>query len=216
MRLLVKSIFCAAILLVSIAIAPSARADGITISAGGFSLTNLGNTGGGIRGLDSLVGVGFFTATNPALGDHTSPFAMDLLTFTTGFTGNGSRGTHDFTFSQLITINGVTQTLQMTGAIDIGRSVDSVHIISSAPLTFQFGTLSVDVRVLPVTLDGFDSGCSTGILLGEYTIKSGANPVPEPATLSLLGLGLAGVAAKLRQRRKSRALQGSSTAGKST
>jgi len=205
MRLLVKSILCAAILLVSIAIAPAAKADGISLSAGGFSLSNLGNNGRGIPGMDSLDGQGAFTVTNPALGDHTGPFLMNLLTFTTGFTGDGSRGPHNFTFSQDITVNGaITQTLQIAGRIDIGQAVDTVHILSSNLLTFQFSTFSVDVKVLPVDIDGFGPGCFSGQLLGEYTIKTNTSPVPEPATLSLLGLGLAGVAAKLRKRRKLR------------
>jgi hypothetical protein len=203
-RFLTKACLGLAVILASIAIAPSAKADGLTIAAGGFSLTNLGNTGGGISGLDSLVGVGFFTTTNPAAGDGSFPFALNLLTFTTGFTGNGSAGTHNFTFSQPITINGITQTLQMTGAIDIGSTVDSVHILSSAPLTFQFSTFSVDLRVVPMGIDGFGPGCYSGTLLGEYTLKTGTSPVPEPATLSLLGLGLASVAAKLRRRRNCR------------
>jgi tRNA nucleotidyltransferase/poly(A) polymerase len=168
-------------------------------------LSNLGNNGRGIPGLDSLVGQSAFTATNPALGDHTSEFLMNLLTFNTGFTGDGSRGPHDFTFSQDITVNGaITQTLQIAGRIDIGRDVDTIHILSSNLLTFQLSTFSVDVKVLPVDIDGFGPGCFSGTLLGEYTIKTNTNPVPEPATLSLLGLGLASVAAKLRKRRKSR------------
>jgi len=217
MRLLTKSIICAAILLVSIGVAPSVRADGITIESSGFSLTNLGSSAGVNRGFDSLAGVGTHTVTNPALGDHTSPFLMNFLTLTTGFTGPGSHGTHDFTFSQLITINGVTQTLQMTGAIDIGSAVDSVHIISSTPLTFQFSTFSVDMRVLPMTIDGPGAGVFSDTLLGEYTIRTNTtSPVPEPATLSLFGLGLAGVAAKIRQRRRLRALRVPSTSEPST
>jgi PEP-CTERM motif len=205
MRLLFKSILCAAILLFSIAIAPAAKADGITISAAGFSLHNLGNNGRGIPGLDSLTGQSAFTSTNPALGDHTSEFLLNLLTFNTGFTGDGSRGPHSFNFSQEITVNGaLTQTLQIAGRIDIGQAVDSVHILSSNLLTFQFSTFSVDLKVLPVDIDGFGPGCFSGQLLGEYTIRTNNSPVPEPATLSLLGLGLAGVAAKLRKRRKSR------------
>lgn len=42
-----------------------------------------------------------------------------------------------------------------------------------------------------------DTGSFTNFKLGQ-----GAEPVPEPATMFLLGTGLAGVAAKLRKRRK--------------
>jgi hypothetical protein len=42
-----------------------------------------------------------------------------------------------------------------------------------------------------------DTGSFTNFKLGQ-----GAEPIPEPATMFLLGTGLAGVAAKMRKRRK--------------
>src|SRR6266542_6952491 len=144
MRMLNKIILGSAILLVSIAMAPATKADPITVDSGGFSISNLGNNGGGIVGMDTLVGSAA-SNTQTISGAGSFIALLNPLTFTTAFTGHGSEGTYAFNLSQLVTINGVTQTLNMVGAIDIGTFVDSVHILSSDPLTFDFGTFSVDV-----------------------------------------------------------------------
>ena len=51
-------------------------------------------------------------------------------------------------------------------------------------------------------IEGWGAGDSHGNLVARITVNNDCNPVPEPATLTLLGIGLAGTAAKLRQRRK--------------
>ncbi len=204
MRLLTKAGLGLAILLVSIAIAPAAKADPITIQSNNFNLQGLGNNGSVANGVDSLIGAAASSSHNVS-GVRSFIAVLNPLTFITGFTGIGSGGNHLFNFSQLVTINGQTQTLNIFGSINISATVDTVHILSSAPLTFNFTTFSVDVNVLPADIvgPGADGGIFSDALMAEFTVMTrDCNPVPEPATLSLLGLGLAGVAAKLRQRRK--------------
>lgn len=201
MRLLMKSSLALAALIIVLAAVPAAKADPITISSSGFSLTNLGNDGTGLPDVDALIGAPTTTTHNVG-GIGTFIAVLNPLTFTTGFTGANSGGNHPFTFSQLLTINGVTQTLNMAGSIDIGRLVDTVHILQTAPLVFNFNTYTVTVTVLPTDVDGWGPGvfdCSD--LRARVTVDN-CNPVPEPATLTLLGLGLAGAAARLRQRRR--------------
>src|SRR5437660_10519913 len=202
MRFLTKVTLGLAALLISITIAPATKADSITISSGGFSLSDLGNNGGGVPGMDSLLGTAA-SAGQTINGSGSFVALLNPLTFTTAFTGHGSEGTYNFNFAQDVTINGVTQTLNIVGTIDIGTFVDTVHILSSDPLTFNFGTFSVDVNILPTSIEGIGPGEFCDFLRAEFTIRQEPTATPEPATLSLLGLGLAGVAAKLRRRRKS-------------
>src|SRR5437763_13845136 len=168
MRFLTKMTFGLAALVTSIATAPATKADSIAINSGGSSLAGLGNNGGGVPGMDSLLGTA--ASANQTINGAGSFIALlNPLTFTTAFAGHGSEGTYNFNFAQDVTINGVTQTLNIVGTIDIGTFVDTVHILSSEPLTFNFGTFSVDVNILPTSIEGIGPGEFCDFLRAEFT-----------------------------------------------
>jgi hypothetical protein len=203
MSFLGKASLILAALIISLAAVPAAKADPIIIRTTGFSLSNLGNDGTGLSGKDSLVGISTETHNIDTPGDY--QVLLNLLAFDTGFTGANSGGPHAFNFSQLVTINGQTQTLNLVGRIDIDHLVDTVHILSSAPLTFNFNTFSVVLTANPVDLAGIGVGSFSGQLTANMIVTTTGSAIPEPATLTLLGLGLAGIAARIRQKRKTRA-----------
>lgn len=183
---------------------PTVKADPLTLvtDSNGFQLSNLGNNGVP-NGLDSLLGTA--VTDTRTLAGNTGSFVGTLnnLTFTEGFTGFGSEGAYNFSFSQMLTVNGQTQVLNLSGLINIGTEQDSVHILSGDILTFDFDTFSVVATVLPSDVFGTANGDFFGALSAQFVVTpKDCNAVPEPTTILLLGTGLAGFAARMRKRRR--------------
>jgi PEP-CTERM motif-containing protein len=176
-----------------------ARADEVTIS---------GSTTGVVTGVPQLTFAGnpFFTNTT-ALGIGALSGANNLGTFslsTAPLQSVAGTFTLNVTFTSPTGIaggQGTTYTAVITGSVSPNVNQGGVNInFNNTPVVFTFndgtntGSFSLAVADLFV-----ESGNQANVTAGTTGQQA---PIPEPATLLLLGTGLTGIAAKLRKRRK--------------
>jgi hypothetical protein len=174
-----------------------ARADEVTIS---------GSTTGTVTGVSQLTFAGnAFTGTT-ALGVGSLSGANRLGTFslaTAPLQGVGGSFTLNVTFTVPSGINGgqgTSYNATITGSVSPNVGQGGVDITFGPAQTFTFND-GVNAGSFTLTVaDVFvQSGQTANLTAG---IRGSQNPIPEPATMFLLGTGLAGVAAKVRKRRK--------------
>lgn len=175
-----------------------ARADEVTVS---------GSTTGIVTGVPQLTFAGnAFTGTT-ALGVGSLSGANRLGTFslaTAPLQGVAGNFTLNVTFTVPSGINGgqgTSYTATISGSVspNVGQGGVDVHFTSpSQTFTFNDGvnTGSFTLTIADVFVQ---SGQTANLTAG---LRGSQNPIPEPATMFLLGTGLAGVAAKVRKRRK--------------
>ncbi len=178
-----------------------ARADEVTIS---------GSTTGAVTGVPQLSFTGNTSFTNTTfLGIGALSGANHLGTFSLS-TAPGQLVAGTFTLNVTFTSptgisggQGTTYTATITGSVAPTANNGGVNInFNNNPVVFTFN-------------DGVNTG-SFSLAIADLFVETGQNanltagttgqqqPIPEPATLLLLGSGLTGIAAKLRKRRKDR------------
>lgn len=145
-----------------------------------------------------------FTHQPPTTVDTSTPSGFtiaDLGTITVGGTG---------TFSATPFVLQVVQTVPTAGTGIFGGTLTGTLIVNGSDARIVFNNTSLVIGTTTYQLGNLTNGntllldpnATGGITRITATITTA--PIPEPATMLLLGTGLAGVAAKVRKRRKAK------------
>jgi hypothetical protein len=177
-----------------------AKADPVTVSG-----TSSGTITGTAAAFLSFTGNSFTATTAGGVGSFSGADRIGTFTLlaTPGDTPVAGNFTLNLTFTAPAGINGgqgATYTATVSGTIST-PNVGGVNITFNNPIqTFTFsnasGSGSFSIELPKIFVQSGETANLTAGLTGNQTA------VPEPATMLLLGTGLAGVAARIRKRRK--------------
>jgi hypothetical protein len=206
-------------------LAPEARAEHVAITSGsaghGNILASFPGHGFGIAGAGFSAGASeekiggptsMICSPAPCTPGSTLSFAVSISRFSTSYPGtatyNGTyysnllfSGSHlNFAVEPVFIPFDAAENFTVTAAFTLGGNLVAYPFPSTTPV-FSMTLSGQGIATLELRRVMFAQGASYIVNRGTYTFQPAA-AVPEPATLLLLGTGLAGAAASVRKRRK--------------